>query len=156
MGFKRPEVRIFSPRPVKALGNVDFPRVFAFHGGRRGIVKSSWKLKKICSIVPPIVPQIRAVQRPFSIANCPTIFTLFFSHEVSALWLFFVCRAWHDSCGCKSRHGYFTAKCSEPQAATSNGRRGRSGVAKPKSLRTETGYEAKRWVRLQKKPKPER
>ena len=48
-----------------------------------------------------------------------------------------------------------TAKCSEPQAAAGNGRRGGSGVAKPRSLRTETGYEAKRWVRLQSKPKPE-
>ena len=33
----------------------------------------------------------------------------------------------------------FTAKCSEPQAADSNVRRGGSGVAKPASLRTETG-----------------
>ena len=50
----------------------------------------------------------------------------------------------------------FTAKCSEPQAANSNGRRGGSGVAKPRSLRTETGYKAKRWVRLHNKPKPKR
>ena len=48
----------------------------------------------------------------------------------------------------------FTAKCSEPQAAVSNGRRGGSGVAKPASLRTETGYKAKRRVRLPYKPKP--
>ena len=50
----------------------------------------------------------------------------------------------------------FTAKCSEPQAAVSNDRRGGSGVAKPRSLRTETGYKAKRWVRLLNKPKPKR
>ena len=48
----------------------------------------------------------------------------------------------------------FTAKCSEPQAAVSNDRRGGSGVAKPTSPRTETGYKAKRWVRLLNKPKP--
>ena len=39
-----------------------------------------------------------------------------------------------------------TAKCSEPQATVSNDGRGGSGVAKPRGLRTETGYEAKRWV----------
>ena len=33
----------------------------------------------------------------------------------------------------------YTAKCSEPQAAASNDRRGGSGVAKPVSLRTEIG-----------------
>ena len=49
-----------------------------------------------------------------------------------------------------------TAKCSEPQAAASNDRRGGSGVAKPRSLRTETGYEAKRWARVHNNPKPER
>ena len=47
-----------------------------------------------------------------------------------------------------------TAKCSEPQADASNGGGGGSGVAKPRSLRTETGYKAKRWVRLLIKPKP--
>ena len=47
-----------------------------------------------------------------------------------------------------------TAKCSEPQAAVSNDRRGGSGVAKPRSLRTETGYKAKRWARVQINPKP--
>ncbi|MCR5694037.1 MAG: hypothetical protein K6G89_03570, partial [Clostridia bacterium] len=46
-----------------------------------------------------------------------------------------------------------TAKCSEPQAGISNGDGGGSGVAKPTSLRTETGYKAKRWVRLLIKPK---
>ena len=50
----------------------------------------------------------------------------------------------------------FTAKCSEPQANDSNGVGGGSGVAKPASLRTETGYEAKRWVRVHSNPKPER
>ncbi len=50
----------------------------------------------------------------------------------------------------------FTAKCSEPQAAVSNDGRGGSGVAKPRSLRTETGYKAKRWVRVLSNPKPER
>ena len=49
-----------------------------------------------------------------------------------------------------------TAKCSEPQAAVSNGRRGGSGVAKPRSLRTETGYKAKRWIRMLCNPKSER
>ena len=48
----------------------------------------------------------------------------------------------------------FTAKCSEPQAGISNGDGGGSGVAKPTSLRTETGYKAKRRVRLLNKPKP--
>ena len=48
-----------------------------------------------------------------------------------------------------------TAKCSEPQADDGNVSGGGSGVAKPTSLRTETGYKAKRWVRLQEKPKPE-
>ena len=48
----------------------------------------------------------------------------------------------------------FTAKCSEPQAGISNGDGGGSGVAKPASLRTETGYKAKRRVRLPDKPKP--
>ena len=48
----------------------------------------------------------------------------------------------------------FTAKCSEPQAGVSNGNEGGSSVAKPRSLRTETGYEAKRWARLLNKPKP--
>jgi hypothetical protein len=48
----------------------------------------------------------------------------------------------------------FTAKCSEPQANDSNGVGGGSGVAKPASLRTETGYKAKRRVRLLYKPKP--
>ena len=47
-----------------------------------------------------------------------------------------------------------TAKCSEPQAAVSNDRRGGSGVAKPRSLRTETGYKAKRWARVPDNPKP--
>ena len=47
-----------------------------------------------------------------------------------------------------------TAKCSEPQAAVSNDSGGGSGVAKPASLRTETGYKAKRRVRLHTKPKP--
>jgi len=46
----------------------------------------------------------------------------------------------------------FTAKCSEPQANDSNGVGGGSGVAKPASLRTETGYKAKRRVRLPYKP----
>ena len=50
----------------------------------------------------------------------------------------------------------FTAKCSELQATVSNDRRGGSGVAKPRNLRTETGYKAKRRVRLPLKPKPER
>jgi hypothetical protein len=49
----------------------------------------------------------------------------------------------------------FTAKCSEPQAAVSNDRRGGSGVAKPASLRTETGYKAKRRERVLYNPKPE-
>ena len=49
-----------------------------------------------------------------------------------------------------------TAKCSEPQAVIGNDNGGGSGVAKPTSLRTETGYKAKRWVRLQHKPKPKR
>ena len=48
----------------------------------------------------------------------------------------------------------FTAKCSEPQAGISNGDGGGSGVAKSASLRTETGYKAKRRVRLLYKPKP--
>ena len=48
----------------------------------------------------------------------------------------------------------FTAKCSEPQAEASNGGGGGSGVAKPRSLRTETGYKAKRRVRLLIKLKP--
>ena len=50
----------------------------------------------------------------------------------------------------------FTAKCSEPEAVDGNGKGGGSGVAKPASLRTETGYKAKRRVRLHIKPKPER
>ena len=50
----------------------------------------------------------------------------------------------------------FTAKCSEPQAGISNGDGGGSDVAKPASLRTETGYKAKRQVRLLSKPKPKR
>ena len=49
-----------------------------------------------------------------------------------------------------------TAKCSEPQADVSNDGGGVSGVAKPKSLRTETGYKAKRRVRVRNKPKPKR
>ena len=48
----------------------------------------------------------------------------------------------------------FTAKCSEPQACDSNGVGGGSGVAKPTSPRTETGYKAVRRVRLPSKPKP--
>ena len=36
-----------------------------------------------------------------------------------------------------------TAKCSEPQAGSSNAKGGESGVAKSASLRTETRYEAK-------------
>ena len=46
-----------------------------------------------------------------------------------------------------------TARCSEPKADASNGGADGSGVAKP-SLRTETGYKAKRRVRLRDKPKP--
>ncbi len=49
-----------------------------------------------------------------------------------------------------------TAKCSEPQANASNGSGGGSGVAKPRNLRTETGYKAKRWTRLRSKPKSKR
>ena len=49
-----------------------------------------------------------------------------------------------------------TAKCSEPQAVDGNVNGGGSGVAKPTSLRTETGYKAKRRVRLLHKPKPKR
>ena len=50
----------------------------------------------------------------------------------------------------------FTAKCSEPQAGVSNDDGGGSGVTKPASLRTETGYKAKWRVRLLDKPKPKR
>ena len=49
-----------------------------------------------------------------------------------------------------------TAKCSEPQAVDGNVNGGGSGVAKPTSLRTETGYKAKRWARVPNNPKPER
>ena len=48
----------------------------------------------------------------------------------------------------------FTAKCSEPQAIDGNVKGGGSGVAKPRSLRTETGYKAKRRARLLTKSKP--
>ena len=45
------------------------------------------------------------------------------------------------------------AKCSEPQAVDSDVMGEGSGVAILSSVRTETGYKAKWWIRLQDKPK---
>ena len=42
----------------------------------------------------------------------------------------------------------FTVKCSESQVGISNGMDGGSGVAILSSVRTETGYKAKWWIRL--------
>ena len=50
----------------------------------------------------------------------------------------------------------FTAKCSESQVGISNGMDGGSGVAILSSVRTETGYKAKWWIRLLHKPKSKR
>lgn len=49
-----------------------------------------------------------------------------------------------------------TAKCSEPQVVNSDVKDGGSGVAILSSVRTETGYKAKWWIRLHIKPKSER
>ena len=49
-----------------------------------------------------------------------------------------------------------TAKCSEPQVVDSDVRDGGSGVAILSSVRTETGYKAKWWIRLLNKPKSKR
>ena len=49
-----------------------------------------------------------------------------------------------------------TAKCSEPQVVDSDVRDGGSGVAILSSVRTETGYKAKWWIRLHNKPKSKR
>ena len=49
-----------------------------------------------------------------------------------------------------------TAKCSEPQVVDSDVKDGGSGVAILSSVRTETGYKAKWWIRLPNKPKSER
>ena len=50
----------------------------------------------------------------------------------------------------------FTAKCSEPQVVNSDVEDGGSGVAILSSVRTETGYKAKWWIRLHIKPKSKR
>lgn len=50
----------------------------------------------------------------------------------------------------------FTAKCNEPQVIVSDGKDGGSGVVILSSVRTETGYKAKWWIRLPNKPKSER
>ena len=50
----------------------------------------------------------------------------------------------------------FTAKCSEPQVVNSDVEDGGSGVAILSSVRTETGYKAKWWIRLLNKPKSKR
>ena len=50
----------------------------------------------------------------------------------------------------------FTAKCSEPQAVDSDVMGEGSGVAILSSVRTETGYKAKWWIRLHNKPKSKR
>lgn len=49
-----------------------------------------------------------------------------------------------------------TAKCSEPQVVNSDVEDGGSGVAILSSVRTETGYKAKWWIRLLNKPKSKR
>ena len=49
-----------------------------------------------------------------------------------------------------------TAKCSEPQVVDSDVRDEGSGVAILSSVRTETGYKAKWWIRLLDKPKSKR
>ena len=49
-----------------------------------------------------------------------------------------------------------TAKCSEPQAVDSDVMGEGSGVAILSSVRTETGYKAKWWIRLHIKPKSKR
>ena len=49
-----------------------------------------------------------------------------------------------------------TAKCSEPQVVNSDVEDGGSGVAILSSVRTETGYKAKWWIRLLDKPKSKR
>lgn len=49
-----------------------------------------------------------------------------------------------------------TAKCSEPQVVNSDVEDGGSGVAILSSVRTETGYKAKWWIRLHIKPKSKR
>ena len=49
-----------------------------------------------------------------------------------------------------------TAKCSEPQVVDSDVKDEGSGVAILSSVRTETGYKAKWWIRLQYKPKSKR
>ena len=50
----------------------------------------------------------------------------------------------------------FTAKCNEPQVVVSDGKDERSGVVIPLSVRTETGYKGKWWMRLQHKSKSKR
>ena len=47
-----------------------------------------------------------------------------------------------------SRPQVVTAKCSEPQVVDSDVKDGGSGVAILSSVRTETGYKAKWWIRL--------
>ena len=49
-----------------------------------------------------------------------------------------------------------TAKCSEPQVVDSDVKDEGSGVAILSSVRTETGYKAKWWIRLLHKPKSKR
>lgn len=49
-----------------------------------------------------------------------------------------------------------TAKCSEPQVVDSDVKDEGSGVAILSSVRTETGYKAKWWIRLLNKPKSKR
>ena len=55
-----------------------------------------------------------------------------------------------------SRPQAVTAKCSEPQVVDSDVKDEGSGVAILSSVRTETGYKAKWWIRLQLKPKSKR
>ena len=55
-----------------------------------------------------------------------------------------------------SRPQVVTAKCSEPQVVDSDVKDGGSGVVILSSVRTETGYKAKWWIRLPNKPKSER
>lgn len=55
-----------------------------------------------------------------------------------------------------SRPQVVTTKCSEPQVVDSDVKDEGSGVAILSSVRTETGYKAKWWIRLQFKPKSKR
>lgn len=106
-----------------------------------------------------LLREIRDNDYDYRVVGGFCVFVLFFWTGHSPVALFrsvtglFWC-AGHERVQVPSR--VVTAKCSEPQADVSNDSGGGSGVEKPASLRTETGYKAKWRVRVPNNLKPKR